>query len=115
MNGAVFILNKDSLLVSNDADLTMSSIVNRDESGKIISSTRKQVINVLNYMVVDGELAKNDNVHCQFKFDDNNAVESFSATVDFITKESITLSLKARSLHNKELLETIKNKIKGGN
>lgn len=115
MNGSVFILNENVLYCSNDADLTMNSLINRDEAGKIISSDRTQVINVMNYMVVNGELAKNDNVHCQFKFDDNNNVESFSAIVSFITKESITLNLKARSMHSIELLETIKSKIKGGN
>lgn len=112
MNGSVFILNEKALYCSNDADMTLQNHVNRDITGKITSSRRQEVILTLNFMAINGVLNKDDKVHCQFKFDDNNNVESFSAIVESITDEVITLHLKARSQHNKEILNTIKNKIK---
>jgi hypothetical protein len=66
-------------------------------------------------MKINGEFKKDDEVYCQFQFDVNNRVESFSATITTYSDDIIVLNLKARIPHDKEMLNTIKNKVKGGN
>jgi hypothetical protein len=112
MNGSVFIISEKGLYCSNDADFTVDRKVIKDDSGKIISSKHTQVINVMNFMRIKGEIGDNEDVYCQFKFDDTNEVKTFSASISAFTPEMIILNLKALNLRHKEVTETIKNKIK---
>lgn len=112
MNGSIFIIGENHLYCSNDAEMITESLVNRDNEGKIVSSKRHQVVRVMNYMKIEGELVEKDNAYCQFKFDESDIVHTFSSTISQVTEEMIVLDLNARNLHDKEVLLTIKNKIK---
>lgn len=113
MNGSVFIISENGLYCSNDADFTVHRNVNKDDNGKIISSSHTQVINVMNFMKIQGSLNKDDeHIYCQFKFDETNEVQTFSASINSFTEDMLILNLKARTLRNKDVTNTIKNKIK---
>lgn len=112
MNGSVFILSENSLYCSNDADFTIDRSIVMDENNKPVSSKHTQVIRVLHFMAISGELKVDDNVLCQMKFDSNEEVNTFSCTVTSLIQNVLILNIKARTLNHKEVLNTIKNKIK---
>lgn len=112
MNGSVFIINPEGLYCSNDADFMVERVINKDENGTPISSSHKQVIRAMNFMKISGQLAKDQDVYCQFLFEDTSEVKTFSASISAFTDEMIILNLKALNLRHKEVTETIKKKIK---
>lgn len=113
MNGSAFILHANgSLYASNDCDLVTERSIIKDDTGKPISSKHTQVIRVMNYMKVSGQLQRDQDVHCQFMFEETGQVQTFSATITGFTNEMLILNLKALNLRNKNFTETIKNKIK---
>lgn len=112
MDGSIFIINNNGLYCSNDADMIVERTVVKDDDGKPISSKHTQAIRVSNYFKISGELSREQEVYCQFKFDETNKVQTFSAHITGFTPEMIILNLKALNLHNKEVTKEIKNKIK---
>lgn len=112
MNGSVFIINNEGLYCSNDADFLTERSVIKNDQGKPISSKHTQVIRAMNFMNITGELAKDQDVYCQFMFDESGIVQTFSASISAFTDEMIILNLKAVNLRHKEVTETIKKKIK---
>lgn len=112
MEGAIFIINSKGLYCSNDANMMIERTIVKDEQGNPISSKHTQVIRVSNYFKISGELNRDQDVYCQFKFDETDKVQTFSASITGFTSEMIILNLKALNLHNKKVTEEIKNKIK---
>lgn len=112
MDGSVFILNSNGLYCSNDAEFMTEKKIIKDDKGKPISSMHTQVIRAMNFMKIQGEIAKDDDVYCQFMFGESGMVQTFSASVSAFTDEMIILNLKAVNLRHKEVTEIIKKKIK---
>jgi len=112
MNGSVFIINENALYCSNDADITTERVLIKNEEGKSISSKHTEIIRVNNFMIIKGELSRTQSVYCQFMSEETDEVKTFSADVSAYTEDMIILNLKALNLHNKEIAETIKKKIK---
>lgn len=113
MNGSAFILHANgSIYATNDADMTTQRNLIKDKVTGAMTSKHTQVINVRNYFKASGQLAKDDEVHCQFMEDESGIVKTFLATITGFSDEMLILNLKALNLRNKEFTETIKNKIK---
>jgi hypothetical protein len=112
MNGSAFIINSSGVICSNDAQMMTDREISRNDEGKIISSRHTEIIRVTNFMKVTGLVEKHQDAYCQFMFDETNKVQTFSVVVSTITDGMIILNLKALNLHNKEVTETIKKKIK---
>lgn len=112
MNGSVFLNSQKGLYASNDADMNTHRNIIKDEEGKAISSSHTNVIQIMHYMCISGNIEKDDLVDCLFKFDENEEVQSFTGIISGKTDEMLILNLKARTLRNKEITETIKKKIK---
>lgn len=115
MNGSAFVIGKNGLYCTNDADFTTHQEFTRDENGKISAGSTSKTINVIqimNFMKISGEFQRDDEVYCQFKFDETNEVQTYSAVISGIAPEMLFLHLKARNIFDTEVLNTIKNKIK---
>lgn len=112
MNGSAFIINSEGLYASNDCEMTTARTVIKDDDGKPVSSKHTQTVRVMNYMKVSGQLDRYQDCYCQFKFDETDVIQTFSATISGFTDEMMILNLKALNLHNEKVTETIKNKIK---
>lgn len=112
MNGSAFIIGKNGLYCTNDANFTTNQEFQRDENHKPISSRVINIIQIMNFMKISGEFQRDDEVYCQFKFDETNEVQTYSAVISGIAPEMLFLHLKARNIYDTEVLNTIKNKIK---
>lgn len=112
MNGSAFIIHNNGLYASNDCEMTTERSLIKDDDGKPIRSVHTNVIRVMNFMKASGELSKGLDVYCQFKADETDIIQTFSATISGFTNEMMILNLKALNLHNEIVTEQIKNKIK---